>query len=109
MRWISWKITDDRTEKIGPKLIYSWLRYKNGKVSFNEEKMSDWVEKMCLKYKTVGSTHTFTNHKGKQISVAGGDYGWAISYEETLKQLKKALNTELIRKIQPKKIRQRSH
>lgn len=100
MRWVSWKITDGRTEKVGPKLIYSWLRYKNGKVSFNDEKMSDWVEKMCLKYKTVGSTHTFTNHKGKQISVAGGDYGWAISYEETLKQLKKALNTEIDAKLQ---------
>ena len=55
MRWVSWKITDDRTEKVGPKLIYSWLRYKNGKVTFDEEKISDWVEKMCLKYKTVGS------------------------------------------------------
>ncbi len=45
MRWVSWKITDDRTEKVGPKLIYSWLRYKNGKVTFDEEKISDWVEK----------------------------------------------------------------
>lgn len=95
MRWVSWKITDGRTEKVGPKLIYSWLRYKNGKVSFDEEKISQWVEKMCLRYKTVGATRTFTNHNGKEIKVSGGDYGWAISYEETLKQLKKALKEKM--------------
>lgn len=95
MRWVSWKITEGCTEKAGPKLIYSWIRYKDGKVTFDQEKMSNWVEKLCLKYKTVGVTHTFTNHKGKKITVAGGDYGWVISYEETLKQLKKALKAEV--------------
>lgn len=87
LRWFIWKIDKNVSETLGPEKIYSWCRYSNGKVTFKKTAIENWVEKICLKYKTVGITRTFKNHAGKKIRVPGGDYGWAFSYESMLKQI----------------------
>lgn len=98
LRWITWKIDDDIQETLGPKKIYSWCKYNNGKVTFKKQAVRDWMEQLCRKYKTVGVTRTFTNHKGKEVKVAGGDYGWEFNYEtmvsDLLRTLKKSVNAE---------------
>lgn len=99
MRFLTWKIDSGVTETVEPKKIFSWCTYKNGKVTFKKMAIRNWVEKLCLRYKTVGMTRTFTNHKGKKIKVSGGDYGWAFDYEAMVKQLmnvlKKPIDPEL--------------
>lgn len=53
--------------------------------------MAQWVEKFCLKYKTVGKTRKFKSHTGEVLEVSGGDYGWQIDYSQTVDQVYKAL------------------
>ncbi|MDY3909606.1 MAG: L,D-transpeptidase family protein [Eubacterium sp.] len=100
LRWLTWKIDKDVTETVGPEQIYSWCKYNNGKVSFKKMAIRNWVEKLCLKYKTVGMTRTFKNHAGKKIKVSGGDYGWAFDYEAMVKQLMKVLKKEIDPQLQ---------
>lgn len=87
LRWFSWKIDKGVSETIGPEKIYSWCQYNGGKVTYKKTAIQNWVEKVCLKYKTVGITRTFKNHAGKKIKVSGGDYGWAFHYDTMLKQV----------------------
>lgn len=98
LRWLTWQINDNITETVGPKQIYRWCNYNNGKVTFKKKAIEKWVEKLCFNYKTVGVTRTFKNHAGKKISVTGGDYGWQFVYDSMLKQmmnfLKKSMSAE---------------
>lgn len=91
IRFIKWDIGDDITEEIAPKTIAGWVTVKNGKVSYDEDKIEKWVTKTCLKYKTVGKSRKVKVHTGKTVTIHGGDYGWQIDYEKMLKQTKKAL------------------
>lgn len=99
LRFMIWKIDDEVKETVEPKRISKWITYKNGKISYKKMAIRNWVEKLCLKYKTVGITRTFKNHAGKKIRVSGGDYGWAFDYESMVKQLMKVLK----KKIDPAK------
>lgn len=101
LNWVSWDMGEGVTETIGPEEIKDWLSIsKKGKVKFNKTAMSEWVENFCLKYKTEGTTREFTTHDKKKIKVEGGDYGWRMDYEETVKQaynaIKKNNNSESI-------------
>lgn len=97
LRWMTWKMEDGGKEIVGPKLIYSWCTYKNGKASINKKKVENWVQKLCDRYDTIGIKRTFTNHAKKKIEISGGDYGWALMYDSVLKQLM----TVLQKKIDP--------
>lgn len=93
-RQIRWKLDKDHIETVNPEQIARWISYKDGAVVFKKKKMGKWVHKFCSKYCTVGKTRKFKTHTGKKVSLGGGDYGWQISEEETLKQLKKSLKKE---------------
>lgn len=95
LRWLEWNIDKNVTETVEPKRIYSWCSYSSGKVTFRKNSIRNWVEKLCLKYKTVGMTRTFKNHAGKEIKVAGGDYGWAFNYESMVKQVMNVLERKM--------------
>lgn len=95
LRWLTWKIDDNIKETVEPEQIYAWCSYADGKVTFKKKKIENWIEKLCLKYKTVGTTRTFKNHAGKKIRVAGGDYGWQLSYDSMLNQLMNVLKKEI--------------
>ncbi len=100
LRWITWKIDDDIQETLGPKKIYSWCNYKDGKVTFKKQAVRNWMQQLCQKYKTVGVTRTFTNHKGKEVNVAGGDYGWEFNNETMISDLIRALKKEVNKEAQ---------
>lgn len=87
IRWASWKISDKKTEELTPSDISKWIVVKNGRVTYDEKKLEDWVEAFCLKYKTVGGTRKVKLHTGKTVKVAGGDYGWQMDYKKTLAQV----------------------
>lgn len=92
LNWVTWDMGEGVTETIEPKDIKDWLSItKKGKVKFDRTAMSQWVEEFCLKYKTEGTTRKFTTHDKRKIEVQGGDYGWRIDYEDTVKQAYKAI------------------
>lgn len=95
IRFIKWNMGEGVTEQITPEEISQWITYKNGKVKYDKDAISDWVEAFCLKYKTVGKTRTIKDHNGKNVKIYGGDYGWQMDYEKTLSQTMKALKKSL--------------
>ncbi len=95
LRFISWNMGEGVKEQITPENIAKWITYKNGKIVYNNKAVEKWVEKFCLKYKTVGKTRRFKSHTGKKVAVAGGDYGWQMDYDKTVKQAKKALKQNI--------------
>lgn len=84
-QWLTWDMGEGAYETITPDDIKDWLKMdQNGNVSMDKDKMAEWIESFCLKYKTLGTTRKFTTHDGREIEVSGGDYGWRIDYEATV-------------------------
>ena len=91
-RWVRFDMGEKHYETISPKEIKDWIVIgDDASVSIDQEKMAQWVEKFCLKYKTVGKTRKFKSHTGEVLEVSGGDYGWQIDYSQTVDQVYKAL------------------
>lgn len=95
LRFVSWNMGKGVTEQITPTEISSWISYKDGKIKYDWDAVSDWVEDFCQKYKTVGKDRKVKMHNGKTVTVKGGDYGWQLDFEKTLKQAKKALQADI--------------
>lgn len=95
LRYIVWNMEDGVQEQITPVELSQWIRYENGSVKYDNDAIQKWVESFCLKYKTVGRNRKITSHNGKQVLIHGGDYGWQLNYEETLKQAKKAVKVSI--------------
>lgn len=91
LRYISWNMGEGVKEQITPADISKWILYRNGKLHYDWDAVSDWVEAFCLKYKTVGKNRRIKTHTGKKVTVVGGDYGWQLDFNKTLKQAKRAL------------------
>lgn len=95
LRFIRWNMGDKHYETLTPKQVSSMIVYKDGRVTYDEDKLEDFVEKLCLKYKTVGIKRTYTSHTGKKLSTTEGDYGWRVDYDKTLNQAKQAMNANI--------------
>lgn len=95
LRFIEWNIEGGETESITPNEISQWISYKSGKIKYDNKAVEEWVEKFCLKYKTVGANRMIKSHTGKKVEIKGGDYGWQLDYEKTLSQAKKALKKDM--------------
>jgi lipoprotein-anchoring transpeptidase ErfK/SrfK len=95
LHWITWKLTDSNSISVTPQDVMAWYTLDaNNKPSLNEQAVQDWVEKFCLKYKSVGQTRTFTTHTGSTVEVSGGDYGWQLDYDQTVEQLMGVLKAD---------------
>ena len=92
LRYITWTIAEGHTETMTPDDIAKMLYWANGKVAVNDEKLQAYVEKLCLKYKTVGQKRTYTSHTGKKLSTTEGDYGWRVDYAKAIAQARQAMN-----------------
>lgn len=95
LRYIVWDMGEGVTEQITPVELSQWIKYKNGKIKYDNDAIQEWVEAFCLKYKTVGKDRMITSHTGKKVKIEGGDYGWQLDYDETLKQAKNAVKKTL--------------
>lgn len=92
LNWIEWDMGENHYETITPNHIKNWIVIKDdGSVDIDKEKLSEWIEKFCLKYKTVGITRSFKSHTGAMIEVSGGDYGWQMNYDQTLDDAYRAI------------------
>lgn len=69
----------DRTETVDKDVIKNWLvKNKKGNYTLDKEKVAAFVNELGYKYDTFGCTRTFRTYDGREITITGGDYGWAI-------------------------------
>ncbi len=95
LKYVVWNLGEGLKQEMNPSDIQKWITYEDGNVKINKEKMEEWVEKFCLKYKTVGGKRKVKLHTGKLVEVSGGDYGWQIDYEKTVNEAKQALEKKM--------------
>lgn len=69
----------NRKETLDGTIINKWIIVdKNFKVTFDEEKIKNYIEVLSKTYNTIGKTRKFVTSSGKTINIGGGDYGWSI-------------------------------
>jgi lipoprotein-anchoring transpeptidase ErfK/SrfK len=94
-KYVSSKITytfGERKEVIDASTINEWLTFdKNYVVTFDEEKMKDYVKELFRSYNTVGTTRKFVTASRKTIRISGGDYGWWVNTSKEIEYLSTAL------------------
>ena len=81
----------DTTEVVDRNVIKDWLKVNtdNMKVTYNEDKVTDYLKALGKKYDTIGKTRTITSPAGEKYKVSGGTYGWEIDEAKEAKALKK--------------------
>lgn len=69
----------DRTETVDRSVIKDWLvRNEDGDYTLDKTKVAAYVNDLGYKYDTFGCTRNFRTYDGREITITGGDYGWAI-------------------------------
>ncbi len=70
--------------------INKWILVDSDmKVSLDEDKIAEYVEKLASEYNTVGHPISFVNHSGESMLIGGGTFGYEIDEEEEVKQIVK--------------------
>ncbi|MGN8632028.1 L,D-transpeptidase family protein [Blautia sp. HCP3S3_G3] len=83
----------DRTERVDRSVIKDWLVIRDGDCVLNKEKVAAYVYELGCKYDTVGCTREFETYDGRTVTVAGGDYGWAIDQSKETEALMEAVES----------------
>ena len=79
----------DRKEVVDSDEIADWITFGDDySYSLDDEKITEYVHQLGLKYDTFGLSRQFTTHSGQTIKLKGGDYGWCINKKKTVEQLK---------------------
>jgi hypothetical protein len=60
---------------------------KEGNVSVNDEKLTQYVQNLASTYNTYGKTRSFKTSKGDTIKIGGGTYGYVIDKSGEKEQL----------------------
>lgn len=83
---------DDRKETVDRGVIREWLsRDENSDLILDKEKIRTYVASLAEKYDTVGTERRFETYDNREISISGGDYGWAIDQEKETDALYQAI------------------
>lgn len=82
---ITFDFGDNRIEIVDHTVIGEWVvRDKKGNLSVDKDLVFEWVKKnLAYKYDTFGLTHVVKTHKGKTVTLKGGDYGWCLNRQAT--------------------------
>ena len=90
-KYVSSKITYTITggnEVLDGSIIHNWLGVnENLEVTFDKNKMDEYVKKLDGKYNTVGKAREFVTSVGATVKVSGGDYGWLVDSTGEVKDL----------------------
>ncbi len=74
--------------------ISQWITFdENYAPVFDETAMGTWANSLASSLNTVGTTRTFTRGDGKQVSVSGGDYGWAVDSSSLISAVENAISS----------------
>ena len=90
------------TVSCGKEEIKKMLRFnKEGKVSIDEKKIDEFVEKIHQSFSTYGKSKEFKTSYGKTITVTRGDYGWLVNKEKEKKYIRKAIQNKKVETRRP--------
>lgn len=88
-------------EVIDGDMITKHLTYKNGKLKLGKKWVSTYVEGLAKKYNTYGKTRKFKTTKDGKIKIHGGIMGWWINETDTVKKVKKLLDQQKSKTMEP--------
>jgi len=57
-------------------------------VTFDENAMNSWLQKLADSLNTVGTSRTYKRSDGAAFTVSGGTYGWQIDNDSLIQQVK---------------------
>jgi len=57
-------------------------------VTFDENAMNSWLQKLADSLNTVGTSRTYKRSDGATFTVSGGTYGWQIDNDSLIQQVK---------------------
>lgn len=81
-KYVSTKITYtivDNKESLDGATINQWLKVDNNlEITFDEDRLNDYMYKLSATYNTVGKARTFVTSSKTTINISGGDYGLII-------------------------------
>ena len=84
---------DGADENLTRKQILSMLDIsKDGDVTVNDAKLTDFVQRLASTYNTYGDVRKFKTSNGDKIKIGGGDYGWVINKGAEAAQILKDLS-----------------
>ena len=84
----------DRKEVVDSDEIADWITFGDDYTfDLDEEKITEYVHQLGLKYDTFGLSRKFTTHDGQTITLKGGDYGWCMDQDATVVDLLNALES----------------
>ncbi|MBU3158513.1 L,D-transpeptidase/peptidoglycan binding protein [Clostridium frigoris] len=90
-KYISSKITYSFAggeEVLKGAIINNWLGVnKNLEITFDEEKMENYIKEIDDNYNTFGNQRNFATSLGTIVKVSGGDYGWLVDRTREVKDL----------------------
>lgn len=94
-KYVNLKITyksNGKTEVLDGSTIHEWLGVnENMEVTFNEDKVKSYVNKIASIFNTFGNTRSFTTTSKKTVQVSGGNYGWIVNKSQEVKDLIQAI------------------
>lgn len=90
-KYVNLKITyqsNGKTEVLDGSTINEWLDVNdNMEVTFDEDKVKKYVNKVAGIFNTFGSTRNFVSTSKKTVKVSGGNYGWIVNKSQEVKDL----------------------
>ncbi len=80
--------SNDKTQVLDGSTIHNWLGVNdNMEVTFDEDKVKNYVYKISSIYNTFGGTRDFVTTSKKTVKVSGGNYGWIVDNAKEVKDL----------------------
>lgn len=85
---ISYTFGDQEPYELTNETIQSWLAVDDDyQVSVDDEKVTNFVQRMASQYNTYGDVREFKTSLGDKVKIGGGDYGWVIDKEKEKAQI----------------------
>jgi len=68
------------SEVLNGSIIHGWLGVnKNLEITFDKDKMDNYVREVDDNYNTFGKQRNFATSLGTTVKIGGGDYGWLVN------------------------------
>ena len=82
----------DSLEVLDGSIFFDWMsENSNGKISFDDEKIAEFVKGLAKKYNTAYHSKTLKTSYGPTVTISEGFYGWKIDQTAEAEQLKTEL------------------
>lgn len=78
---------DFTTETINKNQIQEWISFDKNRITFDDEKVREYVNGISKKYDTYGRNRKFVTVSGNELELLSGGYGWRVDRAAETEQL----------------------